>query len=145
MSTPVHPENINAPTQAEAQTENRIGLGPVNQVAVPTQDLDKAKSFYNGILGLPLLFETGGMAFFDAGSLRLMAGPPENADKPVSGGAIYFHTEDIRKSTRLLIENGVQVLEGPEIVQKTGDQELWLQFFRDPDGNLLALMGAVSI
>lgn len=145
MSTPVQAQNVSASAKTEAQSENRIGLGPVNQVAVPTQDLEKAKEFYNGILGLPLLFETGGMAFFDAGSLRLMAGPPENDDKLVSGGAIYFHTEDIRKSTALLVENNVHVLDGPEIVQKTDDHELWLQFFRDPDGNLLALMGAVSI
>ena len=42
-----------------------------------------------------------------------------------------------------LERKGVRFLGPAEVVQRTAEGEIQLRFFRDPDGNLLALMGLV--
>ena len=40
-------------------------LKSIGQIAVPVKDINRAVSFYKDVLGLPLLFNTDTMAFFD--------------------------------------------------------------------------------
>ena len=120
-------------------------LKRIVQIALPTQNLEAAKVFYTEKLGLPLLFEAGAMAFFDAGGVRLLLGPPEAPDKAVAGGAVYFEPADLPASRTALEEKGVEFLGPGQTVQKTEHSELQIHFFRDPDGNLLGLMGEVAL
>ncbi|MFP3943055.1 MAG: VOC family protein [Alphaproteobacteria bacterium] len=134
-----------APEIAERTGIMSTSAGPVVQVALPTRDLEAAKTFYTEILGLPLLFETGGMAFFAAGPVRLMLGPPSSPEQTQSGGAVYFQPDDIAAAAGALAARGVAFLGEPQTVLRTEQGELQLRFFRDPDGNLLALMGEVAV
>jgi len=44
------------------------------QVALTTRDMERSKRYYRDVLGLPLLFEAGGMMFFDLQGTRLLIG-----------------------------------------------------------------------
>lgn len=115
------------------------------QVAVPSGDLKRSKLFYGETLGLTFIFETNGMAFYQAGNVRLMVGTNgEDPSGSKSGPAIYFDAPDLPDLSSKLQARGVEFLGPAQVVQKTDQGELQLQFFRDPDGNLLALMGLVQ-
>lgn len=117
-----------------------LRLGPVGQLSVAVQDLERATAFYRDTLGLPFLFAAPGMAFFDGGGPRLMLATPEGED---SGGTsiLYFQVDDIRAAYRTLEEKGVRVVHAPRLVAPMADHDLWLAFFKDSEGNLMALMG----
>ena len=134
-------------TQENAMTVSQdSSIGRIVQTAVPSKNLDASKEFYGTKLGLKLLFEAGGMAFYDGGGgVRFMVGPPEDGTKSTSGGAVYFEPDDIIAARKALEQRGVEFLGSPEIVQRSETHELQLHFFRDPDDNLLALMGHVAI
>jgi predicted enzyme related to lactoylglutathione lyase len=120
-------------------------LGPVAQVALPVRDLAAATAFYRDALGLPLKFEAGGMAFFSAGNVTLMLGPPSAPEIAQSGGVIYFGPDDVLKAAAMLKERGVKFRGEPAVVQRTETTELQIHVFQDPDGNYLALMGHVPV
>ncbi len=114
------------------------------QVALTVRDLDKARIFYRDTLGLPLLFEAGTMLFFDAGGTRLMVGLSEKPDQPIGGTYIYFDAPDVVALAASLKAKGVELTGNTETLQRTDTHDLKLQFFRDPDGNQIGLMGMVA-
>lgn len=118
-------------------------LGPLGQVALPAGDLAATVRFYRDTLGLPLLFEAPpGLAFFDCGGVRLMLAAPEGggAATAASGAALYFRVPDIRAAHARLAERGVAFTDAPHVVARMPDHDLWMVFFTDPTGNMLALM-----
>jgi catechol 2,3-dioxygenase-like lactoylglutathione lyase family enzyme len=117
------------------------------QVALTCRDLDRARTFYRDALGLTLMFEAGNMLFFDVGGQRLMVGlseQPEQPDQPIGGSYFYFDAPDILELTPALQAKGVEFIGKAETVQRTDTHELKLHAFKDPDGNVLALMGMVA-
>jgi len=115
------------------------------QVALTCRDLDRARTFYRDTLGLPLMFEAGHMLFFDIGGQRLMVGLHEKADQPIGGGTyIYFDAPDLPLLVTALKAKGVELMGNTETLQRTDTHELKLQFFKDPDGNEIGLMGMVA-
>jgi predicted enzyme related to lactoylglutathione lyase len=114
-------------------------LGPLMQILVPVDDLDRAVDFYERVLGLPLLFQYPGNAFFDADGVRLYLAKPTEPD---FGGraSIYFRVPDVTASLARLEAAGAKVRERPEIVFEADDHDLWLAFVQDPDGNNIGLM-----
>lgn len=115
------------------------------QVALTVKDLDRARAFYRDTLGLPLMFEAGHMLFFDIGGQRLMVGLAEKADRPLVGGTyIYFDAPDLPELMDALKAKGIELIGNTETLQRTDTHELKLQFFRDPDGNEIGLMGMVA-
>jgi catechol 2,3-dioxygenase-like lactoylglutathione lyase family enzyme len=115
-------------------------LAKVVQVAVVVRDLPRAIAFYRDTLGLGLMFETNGMAFFDAAGMRLMVGRSDTL-KPGGGSVIYFDAGDWRTTEQALLARGVRFTAPAEIVQREPGREHALREFTDPDGNLLAIMG----
>jgi predicted enzyme related to lactoylglutathione lyase len=114
------------------------------QVALTVRDLDRARTFYRDTLGLTLLFEAGPMLFFDIGGQRLMIGLAEKPYLPVGGTTyIYFDAPDLPELVQALKAKGVEMVGNTETLQRTETHELKLQFFRDPDGNQIGLMGMV--
>ena len=114
------------------------------QVALTCRDLDRARSFYQDTLGLPLLFEAGHMLFFQLEGLRLMVGLSEKPDRPIGRGTyIYFDAPDVENLAASLKTRGVELIGNTETLQRTDTHELKLQFFKDPDGNEIGLMGMV--
>jgi len=115
-------------------------LSKIAQIAVQTADLGRAKAFYADALGLKLMFEAGGMAFFDAGGVRLLVGPMFKDTPPSGDVVIYFDAGDWGATERALESRGVK-LEPALVVQRAEGREHALRRFKDPDGNQLAIIG----
>jgi methylmalonyl-CoA/ethylmalonyl-CoA epimerase len=123
------------------------GLSGIGQVALTVQDLERATAFYGETLGLPFLFDVPDrMAFFDCGGVRLMLAVPEGREVEVhpSGSILYFRVEDIERAHEILESRGIEFVAPPHRVAELETHDLWLAFFPDPDGRLLALMGEMA-
>ncbi len=133
------------PAGASSTPLATAGLGGhrLQQVALTTTDLPRAMTFYRDKLGLPLLFETNGMAFFNVAGMRLMIALDAKRPSGRPTSILYFDAPEFKKSHDYLVAAGV-ALNGPvETVQRTSTGSLMLQQFTDPDGNALAIMGTV--
>jgi catechol 2,3-dioxygenase-like lactoylglutathione lyase family enzyme len=125
---------------------NSVGLAGnrLQQIAITTSDLPRAIVFYRDVLGLPLMFETNGMAFFDVAGIRLMIAIDRKRPKSRPTSIIYFDAPNFNATVEKLRQLKLP-LDGPvETVQSTAQGSLRLQQFRDPDGNALAVMGIVA-
>jgi len=128
-------------------TTNRppFALSTIGQVAIPVIDLDRAVAFYRDRLGLRFLFQAPpGLAFFDCAGLRLMLDLPIGKSGP-STSIIYFKVENITDAYEELEKRGVSFDDVPHLIHKSEDQELWMCFFHDTEGNSLALMCEVTL
>lgn len=114
------------------------------QVSLTCRDLERAKTFYRDVLGLPLLFEVSGMLFFQLEGLRLMIGKEMKPGDPIGGSLLYFNAPDLDALGPALEAKGVKFVGPAQIVQQTTTHDLKLREFLDPDGNALALMGMVA-
>ncbi len=117
-------------------------LGAIGQIAYTVSSVPKAVAFYRDALGMKLLFEAPpGLAFFDCAGIRLMLSQPEGDFRPGGSSAVmYFRISDIEGTQKTLKSRGVSFVDDPHLIAKMPDHELWMCFFRDPDGHTLALM-----
>jgi methylmalonyl-CoA/ethylmalonyl-CoA epimerase len=116
------------------------GLSTIGQLAIPVSNLDRAVAFYRDALGLRFLFQAPpGLAFFDAGGVRLLLDRPEAGFEGHSS-VIYFKVDDITAMHQTLVARGVEFREPPHLIARMPDHELWMAFFRDSEGNTHALM-----
>ena len=116
------------------------------QIAMNVKDINRAVAFYRDVLGLPFLFQAGNLAFFDLGGVRLMLDIPENPRFDHPGSPLYFRVADIQAGHAHLASHGVQMEpEGAHIVHKDASMGLWMTFFEDGEGNLLALASEVPL
>lgn len=125
-----------------------LTIDAMHQVALTTSDIDRATEFDRDTLGLKLMavFDPPGLAFFDVDGVRLSLMQNENSQSS-DDSVIYFRVADIASATELLKQKSVMLEGEPELVfrdengqfGKAGEAE-WMAFFRDPDGNLLALV-----
>ena len=115
------------------------GLSRIRQIALVVHDLPAAIEFYRDRLGMRFLFQAPpGLAFFDCDGIWLMLSTPEKElDRP--GSVIYFEVPDIDASYATLRDRGVAFIDPPHLIADMGTYELWMAFFRDLDGNPLAL------
>lgn len=117
-----------------------LKLGEVAQIALTVTDIEASTAFYRDTLGLPHMFTAGNMAFFDCGNLRLLLGLAEGVEPAPATSVLYFRVNDIDAAHATLLASKVRH-EGPPIVaHRAENYDLWLAFFHDPDGNMLALM-----
>jgi methylmalonyl-CoA/ethylmalonyl-CoA epimerase len=122
------------------------GLSTIGQIAVPVKDLDRAVGFYRDVLGLRFLFQAPpGLAFFDAGGIRLLIERPLEQEFAHPSSVIYFKVDDIETTHRLLLERGVAFRREPHLIAKLPDHDLWMAFFSDNEGNTHALMSEVRL
>ena len=115
----------------------------IGQVAIRARDLPAAVAFYRDVLGLDILFEAGTLAFFMCGDVRLMLAVPENATVDHESSTVYFRVPDLQAAYAELTGRGMAFIDEPHLIAKLEDHELWMVFFRDPDGNLMGLMSEV--
>ena len=121
-----------------------ISLSRIGQIAVVVHDLDRAVAFYRDVLGMRLLFQVPPkLAFFDCGGIRLMLSLPEEAEFDHPGSILYYKVEDIQGTWTALREHGADLRGEPHLLARMPDHELWMAFFRDPEGNTVALMSEV--
>jgi methylmalonyl-CoA/ethylmalonyl-CoA epimerase len=115
-------------------------LARIGQIALPVSDANRSEIFYGQGLGLSKLFRFGSLVFFDCGGVRLMLEGSPKSVTPFQGVCHYFLVENIEASVRELSARGVTFNDEPHLIAKMPDHELWMAFFRDPDGHQLALM-----
>jgi methylmalonyl-CoA/ethylmalonyl-CoA epimerase len=115
-------------------------LSRIGQIALPVSDADRAEAFYGATLGLKKLFRFGDLIFFDCAGVRLMLEGRPKSVQAGEGTCHYFMVDGIENHANTLAEKGVQFEGQPHLIAKMPDHELWMAFFRDPDGHLLALM-----
>jgi predicted enzyme related to lactoylglutathione lyase len=116
------------------------GLSTLGQIHMNAQDVERAKVFYRDVLGVPLLFEFPGLAFFDCDGVRLMLSRAEAPEGNHPGSILYSKVPDIEAAHAELTERGVEFVEAPHRIADMGSHELWMALFRDSGANLLALM-----
>lgn len=122
---------------------DRVVLSKIGQVAVLVGDLERAIAFYRDTLGLPFLFKVPGMAFFQAGSVRLMLGTAEGEMREGASSMIYYQVGDLERGFEELAARGVEVVQKPHLVARMEAHDLHMAFFHDSEGNLFALMSEV--
>ena len=116
-----------------------VRLGPIDQIAVTVKDLPLAIAFYRDQLGLPFLFNTPGLAFFQCGELWLMLSLPSSPEFDHPSAILYFRVDDITAAYQSLVGRGVSFIDPPHVVHRDAERELWRAFLREPDGNVLAI------
>ena len=116
-------------------------LSTIGQIAMVVKDVPRAVAFYRDVLGMKFLFQAPPkLAFFDCGGVRLMLTRacgegvrPSGLDPLLQGGR---HRRGACGSQG----KGVDFRDAPHLIAKMPDHELWMAFFRDGEGNTLALM-----
>ena len=128
-----------------------LKLDTLHQVMEPAEDLERAIAFYRDTLGLPFVakFDPPGLAFFDLGGTRLMLSAIAEEETARPGSPLYFAVDDIEAATATLEARGVTIESGPHAIFKDeqgvfgpAGAEEWMAFFRDTEGNLLALVAS---
>lgn len=124
-------------------SEQEFSIRSLGQVSMRALDVERATSYYRDVLRVPFLFDVPKMAFFDLDGVRLMLAVPEGPhDHP--GSILYFRVPDLEIAHGILTNRGVEFDSEPTMIADMGDHELWMAFFKDTEGNQLALMSEVS-
>ena len=118
----------------------RLRLNRIGQIALGVADVDRAEAFYRDVLGLRHLYRYGDLTFFDCAGLRLLLEKSHDPDNTQRGSAIYFICHDIALAVQELTQRGIVFDGPPHLIAPMDDHDLWMAFFRDPDGHILALM-----
>lgn len=112
-------------------------LGPLDHVYYWTADMDRAVTFYEGVLGLRLLRrEESSWAEFDAGAIRFaLHGAVEGHPVDPGGATAVFEVDDLDAARIVLEGKGVEL-------SHVGEVEGLARFasFRDPDGNTVQII-----
>ena len=117
-----------------------LQVGGLAQVAVPVEDLARAHAFYRDVLGLTSLFEVSGMAFLMAGNVRLLLGQESDAEKRKHCSVLYVRVPSAADAEARLRAHGVEIVGPAHLVARMPDHELWIGFFRDSEGNVMAVL-----
>jgi methylmalonyl-CoA/ethylmalonyl-CoA epimerase len=116
-------------------------LQRIGQIAINAKDVPRASAFYRDVLGVQHLFDAGPkLSFFNLGGVRLMLTTAEKPEFDHPSSILYLVVADIEAAFASLKGKGVAFDDEPHLVAKMPDHELWMAFFRDSEGNLLALM-----
>ena len=118
-------------------------LARIGQISINAHDVDRATAFYRDVLGLPHLFRAGQLSFFDCGGVRLMLDKAEKPEFDHPSSILYFQVGDIRAAHERLTSAGARFEDTPHVIAQMPTYDLWMTFFRDSEGNVLALMSEV--
>src|SRR6185369_5677908 len=109
------------------------------QIAIPIQDLDRAKRFYGETLGLAHLFDAPpGLAFFQCGETRLMLSRPESPDQ-AKASILYYGVPEARAAAAALAADGAVLVEEARCIARVAGRDVWLAIAGDGEGNLIGL------
>ena len=121
-------------------SEAKVGpIQKVGHVMLGVRDVEKSVAFYRDRLGLRLLSQNEGFAFFDGGGVVLALSLEMGKAKNHAVGAveIVLAVDDVHAAHQALSERGVIFRRAPRLV--TGQQ--WSANFTDPDGHEMSIFG----
>jgi methylmalonyl-CoA/ethylmalonyl-CoA epimerase len=122
-------------------TSQAFGLAQIGQICVNAHDLERATAFYRDVLGMKHLFTVPPkMSFFDCAGVRLMLSLPETKEFDHPSSVLYFKVDDIKQAHETLTSRGVGFEAPLQLTARMETYDLWMGFFRDSEGNFLALM-----
>ena len=130
-------------TTEPATMASPVSLSRIGQIAIVVKDVEQATAFYRDVLGMRFLFAFPGLAFFDCDGVRLMLSRPEKPEFDHPSSILYFKVPDIQQAYQSLRAHDVRFDDEPHLIARMPDHDLWMVFFRDLDGNALALMSEV--
>ncbi len=119
-------------------------LGSTNIVAfVPIKDSEKARGFYEGLLGLRFVKDDGFALVFEANGIMVRAAKMKEFT-PAQFTVLGWQVSGIEDVVRVLAKKGVHFeifgfFKQDELgiwTAPTGDKVAW---FKDPDGNILSV------
>ena len=119
-------------------------LGSTNIVAfVPIKDSEKARAFYEGVLGLRFVRDDGFALVLEANGIMVRAAKMKEVT-PAQFTILGWQVSDIEQIVRALAAKGVHFeifgfFKQDELgiwTAPTGDKVAW---FKDPDGNILSV------
>jgi methylmalonyl-CoA/ethylmalonyl-CoA epimerase len=125
---------------------HEVSLTAIHQISVYSSDLDRSIEFYRDKLGAQFIakFDPPGLAFFRFGETRLLL---EKNGRPAT---LYFRVDNIAQSAEALRARGIRFDADPRMIHRDerglfgpAGAEEWMAFFRDPDGNVLAIAAQV--
>jgi catechol 2,3-dioxygenase-like lactoylglutathione lyase family enzyme len=120
-----------------------------SHVAVGTNDLEKAKRFYDAVLGAlgygeSLPRAAGGYVYPSDSGFFIICEPRDGQSAtPANGGTIGFtcqSTGEVDLWHSAGVANGGQSVEDPPGVRNTASGGVYLAYLRDPDGNKLCAL-----
>jgi methylmalonyl-CoA/ethylmalonyl-CoA epimerase len=118
-------------------------ISHIGQIAIIVKDVERAIDFYQNTLGFPLLFRAGKLAFFMCGNTRLMLDGAAEPEFDHPGSILYFSVPDIKTAGEQIKSRGTEFRDQPHMIARMPDHELWMTFFKDTEGNTLALISEV--
>ena len=121
----------------------RAGM-EIARVILRCVDLERAVQFWRDAVGLELVRQSEGFAFFAAGSTELILSevPPEHMVASLT--EVVFSVDDVLETHRRLGQRGVPFEVEPRPVLTEGNRHLLATHFRDPDGDLASVTGWVE-
>lgn len=110
---------------------------------VAVTDRARAKAFYGGTLGLPLIREDAFAMVFDSVGTTLRVSPVKEL-KPQQFTVLGWEVGDIRTVAAALTDAGVEFMRVPGITQDelgiwNAAPGVFVAWFKDPDGNTLSV------
>jgi catechol 2,3-dioxygenase-like lactoylglutathione lyase family enzyme len=120
-------------------------LGSLNIVAfVPTKDAEKARAFYEGVLGLRFVNDDGFALVFDANGIMLRVATVPPQFMPAQFTILGWQVTEIEKIVAGLQARGVHCerfgfFEQDEFGIWTAPGGSKVAWFKDPDGNVLSV------
>ncbi len=119
-----------------------MSLAQIGQISIAVSDVDRSERFYEETLGLRKLYRYGDLTFFDCAGVRLMLSPPEgNATvMPAQSALVFSRTRPAARRRGNQAERRRDQPARRRSSRPMPDHDLWMAFFRDPDGHLIGLM-----
>jgi catechol 2,3-dioxygenase-like lactoylglutathione lyase family enzyme len=119
-----------------------------SHVMIGTNDLDKAKTFYDkllGTLGVPPAVVDRHRIFYRTNTGTFSVSQPINGEPatPANGGTIGFlaqSPEEVEMWHATGLANGGTTCEEPPGIRDNGARKLYLAYLRDLDGNKLCVL-----
>jgi catechol 2,3-dioxygenase-like lactoylglutathione lyase family enzyme len=129
-------------------TDESLKLEAIDQIGLSCNDLEEAERFYCGVLGLQLSGDVPGvMKFFACDGVNIVT---FRSDVVSPNSIIYFRVPPspgrIERELAILKSKGVCVETDAHVIARNWKGcDIWVAFFRDPFGNLLALKSNVPM
>lgn len=118
----------------------------IKETCIYCRDLEKAREFYGGILGLPLIsYVAGKHIFFRVGASVLLIFNPDDSRMKTSPPAHYaegrqHYAFEVTKGEydrhkQKIQEKGITIID--RLIWKNGSESF---YFNDPEGNILEIV-----